>query len=236
MDLLDLLLNLGPTNSSILAILVWLLAVYCIWDKWDRKREKGVWVISDIFNAGLVPITLAITVSISLAVAITLPQQLADLSAQRDQALSAELKTLRGGLTSEAEAALQARLDRAGEQINALREERGKLQADLETAREDAAALSEKVRTAENAAREYWDRLETWRKQLGRASMADLLGWRFGSGGNISAQEFDSFAQDLWRDTEWIEGSMSFSFKDPRLQGFEFVLKGDGHGGIQPLP
>src|SRR6266699_2005589 len=52
----------------------WLLTVYCLWDKFDPKKDKLIHLVSDITNATFAVITLVAAVSIAVNLSITLPE------------------------------------------------------------------------------------------------------------------------------------------------------------------
>ena len=51
----------------------WLLTIYCLWDKFDPKKDKAIHLLSDIVNATFTVITLVAAVSIALNFSVRLP-------------------------------------------------------------------------------------------------------------------------------------------------------------------
>ena len=51
----------------------WILTIYCIWDKFDRNKDKKVYLVKDIVNATFASITLLAAVTISINLSLRLP-------------------------------------------------------------------------------------------------------------------------------------------------------------------
>jgi hypothetical protein len=66
----------------------WLLTVYCLWDKFDSKKDKAIHLVTDIVNATFAVITLVAAVSLAISLSITLPDAISNRVAKeiRDSA------------------------------------------------------------------------------------------------------------------------------------------------------
>lgn len=121
MKLLATTLNSGVSFNFLAGVgsIGWLLTVYCIWDKFDSKKDKVIHLLSDIVNATFAVITVVAAVSIAVNFSIRLP----DIISNR---LAGDIRRAAGSKTAEVPppAAVTlgdeiARLSRSGKLNNA---------------------------------------------------------------------------------------------------------------------
>jgi hypothetical protein len=78
------LLNLGTSFEFLATVgsIGWLLTVYCLIDKFDKKKDKLIHLLSDIVNATFAVITLVAAISIAVNLSIRLPDVIVGRVAQ----------------------------------------------------------------------------------------------------------------------------------------------------------
>ncbi len=223
----EFLFGASSFATPLIAIGIWLLTVYCIYDKWDRKKEKGTWVVADVFNAGLTPITLVLTFTITVSLSFWFPQimvRIGEAASDRDQALTRELADLGESLSGEELERLRAKVDQLNTRLEEETKRSHRIAIDLATAQAELA-------TEKGHIEELRQQSVAWERAYGHLvsriqniTMAELLELRLEKGGEITEANFAAFAQTFWGGAE-MDGKLVFQFVQPNLSGLIFEFR-----------